>query len=702
MNNQRMNLNGVWSYCLNEISGKESQPELAHWRKMSVPSNWYLNGLPDHAGVVWFRHRFVLDTNLKENEFWLNFDGVDYFAEVWLNGTMIGKHEGYFQSFMFKITDSVIRGENELLVKVDSPIEEPGSVWPDRKRLIKGVLNHHDCRPGGWHPTLGQSYNTGGIWGDVNLLITERIVVKSIKVTTDSITDHTAKMKFSLDIQNFEKKPEEINISIKVLYDGIEESNLIDKVVLAVPNDHLDYTLTISDPHLWWTWDYGKSEMYKVVVILEWSGKSASYGTDFGIRTIYISEEGQLFLNNQPIFLRGTNIIPAQWLSAYQEQEINRDIHLLLDANINAVRVHAHLTKPDFYSACDKAGILVWQDFPLQWGYDQNDEFITSSRQQIIEMVDTLYNHPSIYLWCCHNEPPSGSETFDDMLAELVRKVDTSRYVTPNSTFREHPYNGWYSGCIEQFIALPGGTVPSEFGAQALPVFESLKKIIPEGALWPPDWEIWAFHNFQYDQNFHVAHLDKGDSLETFIENSQNYQYRYIKFSIETYRRSLEKPVFGLFQFMFVDCWPAITWSVVDYYRQLKLGYEALKCAYQPVLISFDIPRFEVVSGQNIFNGVYLINDLNVGFENVIIDISLQDSTGLILFTESCRLDISANSKKCLATTNYLTTKWRIPQDTHYGRVVVRGSVKTCDGKLLSENYENLEVVETFAKEFSH
>ena len=699
---QRMNLNGVWSYCLDDITEKRIGPELVHWEAMEVPSNWHLSGLPDHAGVVWFRHTFIVDDNLKEKEIWLNFEGVDYFAEIWLNGTYIGNHEGYFQSFRFNITDYILNGENELIIKVDSPFEEPGKAWPDRKRLIKGVLNHHDCRPGGWHPTLGQSGNTGGIWGNVDLLITDGVVIDKINVITESITDTRAQLKFNLNILNLEKNNVDANICIKILFEGVEQTSLCNEVVLHNSINCLEFTQIINDAHLWWSWDYGNPDLYQMKVSVEWLGKSVEYESDFGIRTVHVNEDGQFLLNNQPIFIRGTNMIPAQWFSAYQEQEIDRDINLLLEANINAVRVHAHITKPEFYSACDKAGLLVWQDFPLQWGYVQTDEFVNSARQQIVEMVDHLYNHPSIYLWCCHNEPPSGSESFDNMLAELVRKKDPSRYVHPSSTFREHPYYGWYSGCIEQFISLPGGTVPSEFGAQALPMLESLKEIMPDDALWPPDWEVWAYHNFQYDQNFHVAHLDMGDSLETFIDHSQKYQCRYLKYSIEMYRRALEKPVFGLYQFMFVDCWPAITWSVVDYFRRLKPGYEALKRAYQPVLISFDIPRLEVVNGQNIFNGVYLINDLNIQFKNAIVEVILEDSAGIELMNTSFPVDITANSKQCLARTDYLSTKWRIPKEADPGDIVIRGIVKSCDGKLLSENYENLKIVETCSKEYSH
>lgn len=699
---QRKKLNGVWLYCLDDQKGKGIGPEPDQWEEMEVPSNWYLNGLPNHAGVVWFRRTFIFDEDLTGREAWINFAGIDYFAEIWLNDAFVGKHEGYFQSFQFNITDMIKKGENILIVKVDSPFEEPIKNWPDQKRLIKGVLNHHDCRPGGWHPIFGQSGNTGGIWGDVDLFVTDKVVFEKVKVTTESITENNTRLKFNINVVNLEEKSIDAAISIKTYFDGEEQTNLHDKITLNDSQNCLQYYQIINDPYLWWTWDHGDPDLYQVIIVIEWEGRSIENKFDFGIRTVSINKEGQLLLNERPIFIRGTNVIPSQWFSTYQDRQIERDMDLLRVANINAVRIHAHITRREFYSACDQAGLLIWQDFPLQWGYTHSTDFINSAKRQIVEMVDNLYNHPSIYLWCCHNEPPSESDSFDNMLSELVRKNDPSRFVHPNSTFQEHPYNGWYSGSIEQFVAIPGGPVPSEFGAQALPEQISLEEMMPADALWPPDWDVWAFHNFQYDQNFNVAHLDMGDTLETFIENSQNYQYYYIKYSIENYRRTLEKPIFGLYQFMFKDCWPAITWSVVDYFGRLKPGYDALRIAYQPVLISFDIQRYEVVNGLNIFKGVYIVNDLNISFERAIVEITLEDSKGKALVKNDFQVDIPENSKQCLIQTDYLSVQWRVPEDANPGEVVLRGSVRSSKGNLLSENSEYLKIVKTFAKEFSH
>lgn len=700
---KKIDLNGIWLFKIGNADDIEALNfDTKEWHEMEVPSNWCLQGLDEHAGVVWYRKKFLIEDDLEKENCWLCFNGVDYFADVWINNDFVGSHEGYFQAFQFNISKLIKKGENILIVRVDSPFEDPNTVWPNKKRLIKGVLNHHDCRPGAWHPVLGQSKNTGGIWGSVELQFTDVVKISQIKVNTTAIDTESAKIAINIDILNHSGNSVDAKIMIITEYDGSEQMQKSTTACFQNGDNRLTYTLPIKNPRLWWTWDRGDPNLYKLKVKVEVENKNLESEILFGIRTIRTDENGQVFLNNKPLFIRGTNIIPAQWLTGYHEKDIQKDISLLLDANVSAVRIHAHVTCPDFYNACDKAGLLVWQDFPLQWGYEMTTEFVDSAKRQIREMVDGLYNHPSIYCWCCHNEPPIGSESLDEVLQEEVIHQDSSRIILKNSTFAEHPYYGWYEGFIEQFIALPGGSIPSEFGAQALPDLESLQTMMPEESLWPPDWDVWAFHDFQYDQTFNVVHLDMGKDLQSFIKNSQDYQYRYIKYVIEMYRRGKNHPIFGIFQFMFVDCWPAITWSVVDYFRKKKRGYDALKIAYQPILLSFDIRRYEVIRGLNIFAGVYLVNDLDQGYENACIEISVFDVEGEKVISEKIYTDILPNSSMCLARTNYLTTQWRVPQDAKLGEMIIKGKVYSGDGKVLSTNREELKVVETHATEFAH
>jgi beta-mannosidase len=698
---EMLNLNGLWQYKLNV---DESRPfeDNEGWQEMLIPSNWNLAGLKDHDGTVWFRRGFSIPKGWKERQIWLRFHGADYYTDVWLNGHYLGHHEGYFQPFEFNVTSRLLAEGNVLVLKVDSPLEEPSRAWPDKKRLIKGIFSHHDCRPGSWHPQNGQAMNTGGIWNNVELVATGQIRITQVKVSPRLMADGSATIAVQIVVDNLSEGDIQATIRVDIeAADGTIYKQQMDEQ-LNIGGNNLSVALKIESPQLWWTWEHGEPHLYRMRVSLEADSLVTSAATSFGIRELLIDEEGNWFLNRQQFFVRGTNIIPTQWLSEYSAAMIEGDIALLKKANVNTVRVHAHVNRPEFYFACDEAGLLVWQDFALQWGYAQEEEFINQAVRQIKEMVNLLYNHPSIALWCCHNEPNDGSQQLDNILYDAVLEEDPFRPVRSSSGFEEHPYYGWYYGCYEQYSSLPGQPLPTEFGAQALPCLESMQCSLESKDLWPPDWERWAFHDFQYDQTFHVAHISMGDDIEEFIANSQKYQYDLLKYAIETYRRAKHIAVSGLFQFMFVDCWPSITWSVVDYYRHPKLGYEALRLAYQPLLVSLDVRRRELVVDARIFAGLYIVNDLGRGYEGAKVELVFMSMAGQPLIRGEFPIDIAPHSVQLVTATNLHSTDWRVPLNTPPGEYRLNAKVLSAKGELLSENWESIIVRETFAMEYSH
>ena len=171
---QRIDLNGVWRYqplawttVQADGSMTDNAENLPPAGEMALPMNWQLRGLESFDGRVRFTRRFAAPALANGARAFLVFRGVDYFADVTLNGQPVGKHAGYFQPFEFEITDLLRQGENQLQIDVDCPKEEPGAVWPDHKWIIKGILNHWDARPGSWELTTGQEQNSGGIWGEV-------------------------------------------------------------------------------------------------------------------------------------------------------------------------------------------------------------------------------------------------------------------------------------------------------------------------------------------------------------------------------------------------------------------------------------------------------------------------------------------------------------------------------------------------------
>lgn len=152
-------LSGTWKFKpgdLKESVSQASNTDTKAWANIHVPANWYLEG-HDISGVAWYSKTFTLPNEVAHKHITLNFSGVDYTAEVWLNGKYIGFHEGYFQAFSFDVTKAIVFGkENQLMVKVNSPLEKMVEDWSLHKQYIKGIFGHHDTRPGGAWSERGQ------------------------------------------------------------------------------------------------------------------------------------------------------------------------------------------------------------------------------------------------------------------------------------------------------------------------------------------------------------------------------------------------------------------------------------------------------------------------------------------------------------------------------------------------------------------
>ena len=739
-----MDLSGLWHYCT------EDNPDFAHpgyddsnWKTMFIPQNWFLAGL-DHHGVVWFRSEFTHQPH--EGFTSLQFDGVDYIADVYLNGQHLGHHIGYFDPFAFDVSGVLRSGNNILAVRVDSPYEIPGpDGWYLRKKLIKGVLNHHDCRPGGGWETDGQAYNTGGIWNRVHLEQHGTVTIDRLLLRADMEADppvlhaevivhnrtpnQRARLELHCAPENFKGKPQLSRFTL-----DLPEGESVHKVEMLV-----------RDIRPWQPWDRGFPFLYLITAALAFRKETVSRSSLFGFRTIRVENGFHWFVNGKSYFPRGSNYLPSQWLSETLFPEAaggkehpfgggagavpgfdktnnfyTRDVALAKQANLNILRVHAHVLPPEFHEACDRAGLLVWQDFALQWGYSDEQEIQAEAEREIQAMVTMLHNHPSIVVWCCHNESPwdalwmagQAGERYDpahnrDLDARLeaaVRGLDSSRYVHRNSgTGDGHTYSGWYVGNWRDYQNLPAAPFVTEYGAQGLPVKANILRMLPQfgedagfaelvrfkgwlnsqkkisattkyliklgTAFWnltehhhwrslqgwmqgwgikvkhsvyknipaakstPEEfhharhvWETWCFHDFQPAETFDNG-IALGSSLDEFIANSQAYQSHLIQYATEYYRRARYTIVTGLFQFDFTDPWPAVTWSVLDYWRTPKPAFDALRRSMQPVLPSFQLPE-KIVSGKATLISFCVVNDLIQDFPLVTCEWRLEGGMG--------------------------------------------------------------------------
>ncbi|MBN1384743.1 MAG: hypothetical protein JW983_07685 [Elusimicrobia bacterium] len=704
-------LNGKWKY-IKTTSEDESIPSFRKAKKMYIPSNWFLKGSKrypgekglDYSGTIWFKKDFKVPKDFKGKKVILCFDMVDYFTDVFVNNVKVGSHAGCFQPFYFDITDNIKFGEkNELAVRVDSPAEkqnlesdeDPG--WPRKQSIIKGVFGYHDARPGGTSED-GQKYGTGGIVGDVYLKGVDNLYMENVRIEPYLKDNYTkAELVIKFKVNSYGPGSTDRQLFYKITpynFQGNCEVKKEFKEPFSAGINEFSITETIENPELWWSWDHGKQNLYKFE-LFERTGENSGkpvYCSTFGIREIKIGKDWVWTLNGKKIFIKGSNYISTQWLSQMDRKKYAKDIDMMIDANLNAIRVHAHVEKKDFYRLCDEKGVIVWQDFVLQWGYTDKADFIKEAVRQEQDMIELLFNHPSIFVWCCHNESPwamhwmqkddaDQNKLLDEALEKKAKEIDKTRYTHMASGLGDgHPYEGWYGGAISNYKSLPGEPFITEYGAQAIPVKSTVLKMFSGKTLFPQedaDWAVWKFHDFQKDVTFNTAKINMGNSIDEFIRNSQDYQAILVKYATEVYRRAMWSRMTGMFHFMFIDCWPSITWSVVDYYRKPKKGYYALQTAFQPVMpsaeYSLDLPPAKAM--------LWVINDTYRAYPGSVLYAKLIDKEKKVKEKWSIDVDIPAN--QAVYTGKEIFGLEAITTDD----AVLELELKDKDGNLLGTNY---------------
>ena len=673
------------------------------WQPTTVPGNWYLDGI-DGPETVWYRCTFVIPDTLSGLYHRLRFGAADYSAEVHLDGVSLGGHTGGFAPFVFDAR--LAAGAHELVVAVHCPTDEFEEVWPHSKTTLRGVMGHHDARPGGW-TTRGQERSSGGLWGEVTLTAHRMVAIERVGFTT-ALVGADADVESTVGVHLFGTMPQWVTVRLALLDDENLAYELWTDTWLQPGNNQVRVSGSLAAPRLWWTWDHGDPFRYRLQTTVEVDdgGTTEMVAIDdrlVGVRSIEVGSDWVWRLNGRPMFIRGINYIGEHWLSAMTPDRAAADVQLAVGAHLNAIRVHAHVTAPAVYDACDAAGVLVWQDLPMQWGYADSADIYRVARQMVSELIDLHGWRPAVAYWAAHNESPwnepwmmdeSGrfrpdqNQRLDHELADLFRQLDPSRASIANSGAGDgHTYPGWYWGKWTDVSELPGGAFVSEYGAQAVPHLDTLRTFIPEGAS-VHDWE---FHGFQH----HEIHNKVGvnvlaNSAEEIIERTQHYQARLLQFATEVYRRKKGERVQGLMPFMLVDPWPCVSWSVVDHLRRPKLGYTALARAMQPVLPSIEAEGDEYGIDEPPVFGVWWINDLPRTFRDAQLVWRLVDQSGGELATGRRTVQVRADTARRVLQAG--------PFQLAPGSYALETSLAAADGAELGTNrweFRVLDVVET-------
>jgi beta-mannosidase len=691
--NHNISLDGQWNFLV----ANEIKPN-SQWQKINVPANWYKEGYDIHGSAFYKRHFFLAEKN-RNKRITLVFHGVDYFTDVWVNNKKIGQHEGYFQRFHFDISHAVkFNQKNEIIVRVNSPREKPED-FSLNKRLIKGIFSHHDTRPGGAWSDRGQERNTGGIWDSVKLHISEYTYTAHLSAIPEKINDTTWQLNTDLQLDGDYPITTTFHWSLKPKNHSAPSLTGISKS----PN----FNISVKEPKLWWPIGFGKPNLYELNIDIINQGKLLNrISTTTAFRHIELDKNKIWKINGKRILLRGTNYIASQWLSEMSRKKFAHDIDLMKQANINTIRVHAHITAPEFYQLCDEQGLMIWQDFPLQWGYQDSPELHQQATLQLKDMLKQLGHHPSIIHWTLHNEPPwdadwmkwkysnynpSQNKALNEKLLSAAKNYEKHRPISMYSATKEHPWLGWYSGHWLDYAKPTDQAFIAEFGAQALPNKAALHTILNGNTDLPEvsekeqkqqwkSWEKWQYHNFQPRESFEIAKIDAGKTADDLIKNTQTYQAQLTQLAAESYRRQAYKPVSALFQFMFVENWESMNWGILDYWRNKKPAYYSLQQAFQPILPSIEWSAIEYPIG-SINVGLWLLNDTPKDYHHVYYDIILKHDDKLF----NTIIDKQRYKTKLTADMHEKLRDYQSPK-LSAGKYLLSATLVNNKGKVLGKN----------------
>ena len=732
------NLNGAWKYILDENDQGRSKElykgttDFINWKNMDLPNNWYLTEVGDYFGVIWFQKYFSSAEIDPAKRAFLRFQGVDYYADVWLNEEYLGFHEGMFNPFEFDVTDKLKPdGENLLVVRVDAPrsgaeyklcetTENPLSEEYRRHQavdinLVKGHMIDSMHKTGSMTKFRGDG-NSGGIWDDILLFNRENIYIEYVKIFPRVVKkkdwagdkrdkyDGTGLVTADVRIVNTTDKVVDTDLCMVLTpynftedYEGVRTR----RVVLQPGMNLVKITLTIPEVKLWWTWDMGKPNMYTASFqILD-----EQLTQNFAVKEVEHEEStGHWILNGKKVFLRGMRYISSNWMSVANEKMWEDDLEKMLDMNINSIRIGSHVEKDGFYTMCDEMGFLLWQVFPLHYCVSDEDDFIERASEMMRDMGEMIYNHSCLGMWSTFKEPeiynfterPNNFFRLCEVLKETLGTIDPTRWIHKGD-YREGVQN-FMVGCCQ-----PGDMDISrtnfapnivEFGAASIPCLETLKTFIPEDKLWPPHWDTWEYNGLFYDLTFKFGKVELGNSLEEFINNTQEYEAKVVKEQIEACRQRKYQPIGSMYLYYWSDACPIIGSGLLDYYRRPYKVYDSMKAVYTPVLISLEwnadpyiIGRDKIYHPATDFVGkVWLNNDWNL-VENASVSWKIvSKATGKAELEKTFTTNLLEDSA-CIVD----QIVWKIPADAA-GEYVVEMNVTDSNGKELSSNYTDLIV----------
>ncbi|MDQ3651167.1 MAG: beta galactosidase jelly roll domain-containing protein [Acidobacteriota bacterium] len=689
----QLSLNGSWK--LQHVEKGEGEKNQffearfddAKWRTVEVPGSVHTQILnyPDYFSRAaewisfkewWYRKSFRVPAAMKGQRVRLQFESTDYYADIWLNGKRLGRHEGYIDPYEFEVGDGQsaldFEGDNILAVRVWTPVDY---YWRHRPYTIKGSYGAVDQKP--------DNITALGITRPVRLVANGPVIIEDVSVRSSLNADGSADVEVEVSLDSAELQGQlELLLAPRNFAGRKELKATVDlkQAGVNLNTQPLRVRFHLEQPELWWTWDHGRPNLYTLQTRVTVGNHISDERSEaVGIREIE-KVDWVFYLNGRRIFIRGTNSYYLElFMSEMTRQKYERDLRLMKDMNINMIRLHCHFQNPEFYELCDELGIMVWQDFLEAW-YPRDIDFALQAAKLYDAHIRMVRNHPSIAIWATSDEEDlENYRVLTKHLAGRLYANDPEHRAVVRSTGRYgdgHIYHGWYSGNIWEYTKTEEKFI-SELGATALPNYETLMKFLPNH--WPIEdhKEEWIFHKLQINEAMRAWGRPEGKTLKEYIPQTQKYVARLHQLAIERMRRR-KYDAGGILHFHAIDFWPSVTMAALDYFRQPTQSYSTVQRSFQMVLASLDYDRDTWKVGEEFHCGLWVINDHWYEIPGVSVKWKIVDGRGAVITSGMKRMNIAEDSSNRLGE-----IRWK-PASS--GKFELRATVVDKSGKQLSEN----------------
>lgn len=636
----------------------------------------------------------VTEEQLSRGAASLVFEGLDTYANVYLNGALLLKADNMFLGYSIPVKEVLHKGENRLHIFFRSPIKETLPQWAsngfdypaDNDHLDKKLSIFTRKAPYSYGWDWGIRMVTSGIWRPAYLRFYDVATIDDYHVKQLSLTDQRAEVSNELEINSILSEQTEAEVVVSYSLKNGEPVTKKKTVTLNPGINKIKIPVEVENPVRWMPNGWGEPTLYDFTAQVVCQGKTiASDHHRIGLRTIRLvnekDEHGESYffeVNGIPMFAKGANFIPNDILLPTMTDEryatLFRDIK---EANMNVIRVWGGGTYEDnrFYDLADENGILIWQDFMFGCTtYPADPTFLKRVSDEVDYNIKRLRNHACLAMWCGNNEILEGlkywgwqsrytpevyeefyrnyDKLFRGLLPAKVKEWDEGRsYIHTSPYFSSwgrpdswnigdsHNWGIWYGKKTFESSDTEIGRFQSEFGFESFPEMKTIATFAS-----PEDYEIESEVMTAHQKSTQGNALIRTYMERDFIVPEKFEDFVYVglvlhgqgmRYCFEAHRRN--RPYcMGTLYWQLNDSWPVVSWSSIDYYGNWKALHYQAKRAFAPLIIN---PIHE--------NGnlnVYLLSDKLEDSSDMTLDMRLMDFKGKKLLQKSAKVEVAANT----------------------------------------------------------